>query len=772
MFPTKFVKAHHEKSTYQNPIPAPAFRKSFILEQAPSNARVIVSGLGFYDLWVNGERITKGICAPYISNPDDYVYFDAYDIHEKLHPGENVLAVVLGHGFQNLHCPVWDFDRAKHNGPPRFALQLLIDDEIIFDAGDFVTHNSPILFNDYRSGVHYDARLEEEGWASPGYDASHWKPAIEAESPRGQFKLCEADPIEIYNERKPVSVTPGELFIGDMRGDVAALYSDKELPVGNPPLVGGYIYDFGVNTAGIYRLNLTAEPGQEISLQFAERLVDGKVNPTNISFFYPDGYGQRDLYICKGDPKGEVYEPAFIYFGYRYIYVTGITEDQATPDLLTCLEVSSAHKTKATFNASDPTINKLWEISQRSDISNFHYFPTDCPHREKNGWTGDASMSAEHMIFTLDVEDSWREWLRNVCAAQNLEGALPGIVPTAGWGFDWGNGPGWDSALFFLPYYAYLYSGDLSLAEIAAPSMVRYLSYIDKQRDDEGIVAIGLGDWCPVGRKPDDYKMPLGLSDSSFVFLMAERAAFLFDRINYTKERDYAKQLASEMREDIRAKYFDPDTARFAGDCQSSQAFGIYAGLCDSSEVGRAFEYLLKLIEEQNHHMDVGIYGGRVLFHVLAQYGESDLALTMIRQPDYPSYGNLLERGATSLWEMFLPEGQLSGSENHHFWGDISHWFLRYLCGINVNPQQDDPEFIKISPHFNVDLTEVEGSYKTPQGEIHVQWKKTDDICELVVTTKGEAHGMMDIPEDFASTEGLDLSLGKNTSTSIELALK
>ena len=239
-----------------------------------------------------------------------------------------------------------------------------------------------------------------------------------------------------------------------------------------------------------------------------------------------------------------------------------------------------------------------------------------------------------------------------------------------------------------------------------------------------------------------------------------------------SEERDYAKQLACEMREDIRAKYFDPDTARFAGDCQSSQAFGIYAGLCDSSEVGRAFEYLLKLIEEQNHHMDVGIYGGRVLFHVLAQYGESDLALTMIRQPDYPSYGNLLERGATSLWEMFLPEGQLSGSENHHFWGDISHWFLRYLCGINVNPQQDDPEFIKISPHFNVDLTEVEGSYKTPQGEIHVRWKKTDDICELVVTTKGEAHGMMDIPEDFASTEGLDLSLGKNTSKSIELALK
>lgn len=204
------------------------------------------------------------------------------------------------------------------------------------------------------------------------------------------------------------------------------------------------------------------------------------------------------MYICKGEGE-ETYTPSFTYHGFQYVLVTGITPEQATSDLLTYVVMNSDLKERGGFTCSDPTVNTLQELTRRSDLANFYYFPTDCPQREKNGWTADAALSSEHLLLNLSPETSYREWMRNICKAMDDRGALPGIVPTGGWGFHWGNGPAWDNVLLYLPYFVYLYRGDKTILEESAASILRYLHYLTTRVNEEGLIKIGLGDWVSAG---------------------------------------------------------------------------------------------------------------------------------------------------------------------------------------------------------------------------------------------------------------------------------
>ena len=466
----KFVSATtaDNYATYQRTVPAPYMRKSFLLDKLPEKAEITITGLGFYKLFINGEDITKGICAPYISNSDQIVYFDNYDIAKYLVKGKNTLGFILGNGFQNcVGGAIWNLDIGTYRSAPKlsFAVELTTDGkcETIEADETVVTHDSPIVFNDLRCGVHYDANLEICGWNLPDFDDSKWKNAIKVETPRGEFILCKAEPIKVYKELAPVSIEGGvSLEKYYKRNDVIdckeCFYDSSEDDASQ-----GYVYDFGEVNAGLIKLRIKGEKGQRVVLQLYERpnRISGKPDFTNLHFF-PEGYVQRDIYICKGGDE-EIFVPDFLYHGYRYCWVTGITEKQATKDLLTYLVASSDLEKRADFKCSDEITNKLWDASLRSDLSNFYYFPTDCPHREKNGWTGDASVSAEHMVMKLGVDNSYKAWLASIRKAQRYDGNLPGIVPTGGWGFDWGNGPIWDSVLFNLPYYIYLYRYYISI---------------------------------------------------------------------------------------------------------------------------------------------------------------------------------------------------------------------------------------------------------------------------------------------------------------------
>ncbi len=730
-FPQIFIKATHEFNTPEKFVAAPYFRKVFTVETA-ADAQIKIAACGFYKLFINGEDITKGALAPYISNPDDIVYQDNYTVN--LNAGENVIGVMLGNGFINNPAGwVWQFDKSAFRSAPQFALQLICGDVVIESDQSFKTAPSPIIFDDYRFGEHYDARLEQTNWCTLDFDDSNWNNAIIAPSPRGEIRLCEAEPIRVQKELKPVSITK---------------------------IDNGYLYDFGQNCAGVCRLTVKGEKGQRIALRHGELLIDGKMDIKYLWFPYNEGgihwdfdqkYVHNDIYTCKGEGL-ETYTPSFTYHGFQYVTVTGITESQATPELLTYLVMNSDVKECGGFTTSDKTLTALQDMTIRSDLANFYYFVTDCPQREKNGWTADTSLSAEQLLLKFDAAKSFREWMRNVCKAQNTQGAMPGIVPTGGWGYDKYNGPAWDGALAVVPYFCYKYRGDKQVIKESAAAILKYLHYLTTRNDPNGLIAFGLGDWCHVGDRYTTPKAPLVVTDTLMAIDIADKAALLFDAIQLTAQANFARAVAKQYRKAFRENLVDFDTMTVKGDCQSSQAMAIYYNIFNDNEKTKAFGRLLEFIKDFDNHMDIGVLGARVIFHVLSDFGYADLALKMITRPDFPSYGYIVNQGFNTLWEKFTREP--CDSVNHHFWGNITAWFVKAIAGLDYNPDATDLNRVDIKPHIVNSLNDAAAYYDSVCGKIEVSWIKSGNTATLTVNVPDGMTGVISPQNDYCFADG------------------
>ena len=741
MFSLRFICATAAYSTFTEKVPAPYFRRSFVLEKGVADAHITVCGLGFYELYVNGTRITKGPFAPYISNPDDILYYDAYDVAPYLKVGKNVVALMLGNGM--LNCPggqIWDFEKARYRSSPKLALSfestLEGGEAFAFEADEaFRCADSPICYDDLRVGEFYDARREIPGWNLPEFDDSAWRSALPAETPRGECRLCEAEPIAVVQELAPVSIRRASIGIQPrFRAELSVI-----APEGDEAVTEGWLYDFGVNTAGLCRLKIRGRAGQKIILQFGETLDDdGNLDMCCMSFL-PQAFNNRDIYICKGDGE-ETYVPSFAYHGFQYCLAIGLDDAQAVPETLTYLVMHSDLRSIGGFSSSCDTLNRIQEATRVSDLANFYYFPTDCPHREKNGWTADAALSCEHLLLNFTPERSYREWLHNIRKAQREDGALPGIIPTSGWGFDWGNGPAWDCILAYLPYFVWRYRGDTTLITENAAALMRYLHYITTQRDQDGLIHIGLGDWCHSARRGSP-KAPLEVTDTLMCMDIAHKSALMFAAMGMEPQRAFAQSVYDSFRAAARERLIDYGTMTVLGGCQATQAMGIFYDLFDPAEKQAAFDVLLKLIDETEGLMDVGVLGARVIFRVLSQFGRTDLAYEMIATPRYPSYGFWMAEGATSLWESFEPHGDEPNSHNHHFWGDVSAWMIENLAGIQVNPCLSDPNELLICPRIIDALDHAEGYTEIPAGRVASAWRREEDAVVLTLTVPQGARG-------------------------------
>ena len=731
-FPLNFIKAGDKFTTIEEHIPAPLFRRTFTADREAASAELIITGLGYYELFVNGKKITKGPLAPYRSNIDDYIYYDSYDIASELSVGKNVIGIMLGNGIRNAPgAYIWDFEKARFRGVPITAFSLTVkykdgSGETVVSDTETLTAPSPVIFDDLHFGEYYDARLEIPGWNLPDFDDSGWSRAVPAEPPRGEARLCGADPITVRSVIKPVSFTK---------------YTDDS-----------YIYDFGVNTAGLCKLRINGTEGQKVLMRFFETFVDGEPYFRN-NRFDPNDRFQEDEYYCSGEGTEE-YTPHFTYHGFRYVLVSGITAEQATSELLTYLEMGSDIKQSGAFTCSDETVNKIQEATVRSDTSNFFYFPTDCPQREKNGWTADASLSAEQVLLNLSPEKSYKEWMRNIYKALNDRGQLPGIIPTGGWGYHWGNGPAWDNVIVYIPYYTYKYCGDRQMLEELAVPLMRYLNYLFTRLDGKGLIAIGLGDWCQVGLIEDQFKTPLVVTDTILTCDIAEKAAFIYGELGMEAQKRFALSLAERTRAAFRENLIDKASLTVEGGTQTGQAMALFYGMFTDEEKARALDVLVKYIHEADDHFDTGVLGGKVIYRVLAENGYVDLAYKMITRPDYPSYGNWIARGATTLWEAFYPENGRILSLNHHFWGDVSAWFYIYLAGMKINPTCRDTTEVDIKPCFAEALSEVSAYHDMPDGKISVSWNRNGGKITLAIEAAEKLHGKIGLPAGYAFEDG------------------
>ena len=733
-FGQTYICATTTYNTFENHVPAYCFRREVtVSEETAATLRVAVCGI--YELYLNGRRLTRGLLSPYLSNPEDLVYYDEYEI--TLQKGANAVGLILGNGFvNNPGGHIWDFDKASFRGAPKMSLEVVGGDGAVLLTGDtsFKVSPSPFLWDDYRFGECYDGRrkAEIEGWTLPDFDDGEWEFALPAETPTGELRVADIAPITVEREIAPVDIFP----CGD-----------------------GFIYDFGENNAGVCRLTVKGRTGQKIELRFAETLKDGDIRLDNVWFVREHWERDKDIvhldtYICGGEGV-ETYTPAFVYHGFRYIRVDGITAEQATPELLTYLVMHTEMEDRGGFTCSDPVANRIQEITRRSILSNFHHFPTDCPHREKNGWTADAALSCEAALINYNPERNYREWMRNICKAQSDAGSLPGIVPTGGWGFAWGNGPAWDSVLVYLPYFTYLWRGDTAMAAESAEAFMAYLRYLRTRVDEQGLLHIGLGDWCHTEvKKP---QAPLAVTDTIVSMDIANKMAVLLDAVGKTSEAEYARSQAGLYREAIRAHLVDFDTMLVAGECQTSQAMALYYGVFNEDEKKAAFGQLLALIAECDDRMDLGVLGGRVIFHVLAEYGYADLAWRMAVEQGHPSYGDPVRRGATTLWESFYPAWAHWGppSLNHHFWGDISAWFIKAVAGISVAPV-GGALTCEIKPAFVTALEDASAYHISPVGKIVSAWKREGDEISLTVEIPEGMGGRIALREGYTFSDGED----------------
>ncbi|MBR5514676.1 MAG: family 78 glycoside hydrolase catalytic domain [Clostridia bacterium] len=740
--PMNFICKGHEFNTPEKYVPQPYFRRKFEVKKDLESAILLIGSLGFYEVHINTKNITKGIIAPYRANPDHYIYFDRYDITNELGEGENILASILGNGTQNTVIRIWGGLRFPWRSAPALSFEITLKykdgtEETVISDENTLCCDSPIIFNDFHFGEYYDARLECKGWDSVDFDDSKWTPAIPRLATRGEARICEAEPVTIQQEIAPVSVTEYE---------------------------GGYIYDFGVNEAGLCRLHINGTEGQKIVMKHFEIMVDGKPYYKNIRYNGCER-AQDDEYICSG---GEVtHLPRFTYHGFRYVYVEGITKEQATPDLLTYLTVHSNIKMRGSFECDNEIINKIQEACVRSSLCNLQYVITDSPHREKNGWTADAALSAEQMLYNMEPETTWREWLRNVYKSMKDDGMIPGIIPTADWGYEDFNGPCWDCVLVYLPYWGYQYRKDIKTLKECAIPVFRYINYLYTLIDKNNLIEApgGLGDWAQVGRSSGRaFKTPCIFTDSVISMDIARKAAFIFEVLGMKENAEYAKKLENRLYEGIRANLIDFNTGIVCGNTQTSQAMTIFYGLVHGEEKRKVYDHLLSLIEKDKEHMNVGVLGGKVLFRVLCENSHHELAYRMIVRTDFPAYGNLIARGATTLWEFFDAEGAKIDSLNHHFWSDISAFFYRYLAGININPTAKDVDNVNIEPVFIDDLKHIKAEHIHPAGKISVELVREQYQVHMTVECPDAIHGEVKIPYGWRfkdNTRKADLHSGK-----------
>lgn len=712
-----FISGTKEFNSREKHIPAPILRKVF---DAPNyeSAKIEIAAVGFYRLFLNGKELTKGFFAPYISNPDDIVYYDEYSVNGLLKEKENVLCVLLGNGFGNsIDFNVWDFEKATFRAAPKLYLGLFLDGQRFLTTDEsFTASDSAVTFDDLRSGERYDARVFAD-FTALDYKGLNERKAVIAENPKGEYKKCEAQPILAYEELSPVKITKNK---------------------------NGYLFDFGVNDAGIYRLKVNGKSGQRIDLFFGETLKNGELDRTNISF--PPRtefeYIQHDVYIAR-DGEQE-YVPSFTYHGYRYAEVTGITDEQATEEFLTYIICHSDLPCSGRFKSSDDTLNKIQQCILRSDLSNFYYFPTDCPHREKNGWSDDAGISAEQINYNFDAYDSYREWFNNIRLAQKPDGQLPGIIPTSGWGYHWGNGPLSDIFIFEIPYQLYRFTGKKKIIEENIGMMELYFDYMKSKIDDKGLICYGLEDWCEAGHlSKHACATPAVVTDTLLGVAIAKRAKELSLAIGKTDRVNEYDEVAENFIASFR-KEFVEDGYLVKCKSQTAQAMAIKSGVFSKENEPKAYAALLDIIKSCNGKMQIGVTGSKYLFNALAEHGDVQLAYDMICGKEWPSYGYLISVGATTLWEVFQKFSVVNGelvsegdygtvSLNHHFWGSVSAWFYKYLAGIKVLNCNE----IEISPSFIPSLSFVEAEYGKDGKKVEVAWHKVGGRAKLTVKNYG-----------------------------------
>jgi alpha-L-rhamnosidase len=559
--------------------PSPLFRKTFDVAKPLARATATICGLGYYELRLNGGKVGERVLDPVFTRYDKRVLYATHDVTAQVVQGKNAVGVMLGNGFYNpIARDAWYFEKAPWRGDPVMLMQLRLEyadgtNEIVASDATWRASTGPVTHDGIRHGEDYDARLEMPGWDTALFDDSSWAEAKVVAGPKGALRAEMMPPNRVTQTIVPIAMTE--------------------------PKRGVFVFDMGQNFAGWAQLRVSGPAGTTVKLRYAERvLADGSLDQEISGPYVFEGPFQTNTYTLKGQGE-EVWEPRFAYHGFRWVEVTGFP-GKPTLDCLYGRVVHTAFTRAGSFACSNELLNKIQQMTLWSYRSNFVGYPTDCPHREKNGWTGDAHLAAEQAMYNFYNIAAYETWINSLKDEQRPSGELPGIVPTSGWGYAWGNGPAWDSAYLLIPWYAYQYYGDVGILEEQYDHLKLYVDYLTRRAKNH-IVDIGLGDWVPAKTET-----PVAVTSTGYYYvdsLIVSKIAKLLGKGADAKK--YA-DLANEIRRAFNQTFCGKD-GTVANNSQTALSCAIYQGLAMPDSRQAILAQLVTNVEHHDNHLDTGI---------------------------------------------------------------------------------------------------------------------------------------------------------------------
>lgn len=681
---------------------APYFRKEFSVEKKIKSARAYVAVAGLYELYVNGEKIGNHRLDPMFTRFDRRNLYVTYDVTDALQSGKNAVGILLGNGWYNHQSiTLFNYHLAPWRDRPAFCMDLRItyEDgsvETILTDDSWKTALSPVVFNNIFTSEQYDARLELPGWNKAGFDAK-WKNSLVRIAPSLNIKSQQMHPIRNVERIEPKSF--------------------KKLDDCN------YLYDLGRNIAGVSEIRVKGEAGTVIRLIHAETLKEnGEPNLDHLkTFHYPKDDSdpfQTDIYTLSGRGE-ETFMPRFNYKGFQYVKVESNRPVTLTQDALTGWFMHSDLPPVGNIETSNPLINKIWWATNNSYLSNFYGYPTDCPQREKNGWT-DAHLIVETGLYNFDGITAYEKWIADFHDEQQPNGMFPSKVPGSGEGYTWANGIDWTSSISVIPWNIYLFYGDSRLLEQSYKHIKRLVDRVTFFSPD-GLTSWGLGDWVP-------YKSQASVELTSSIYYYTNvsiltKAAAMF---GYKEDEQRYAALAEKIKTAINEKYLDRAKGTYREGFQTGVSMALFWGIVPDDMREKVAATLAGMVRASDNHLDVGELGSKTLLNALSENGYADLAYTVASQETMPSWGYWIVNGATTLYEDWT-SGVLhghAGSKNHVLYGEIGAWFYKALGGIHPDPENPGFKHILLKPNFVSGLNFSKVSYDSPAGKIVSDWER------------------------------------------------
>ena len=725
--PARWIRAPDALNPSVEPVPAPLLRTAFMIDKPVARARLYGTGLGFHELYLNGEKVGDQVLSPVFTQYEKRVCYLVHDVTAHIREGRNALGAMLGNGWYNQHArEVWQIHRAAWRDRPKLLCKLVIEfadgsHQVIASGPDWRVTQGAIRYDGIRNGETYDAREEKSGWATADFDDTEWPRAVPAEPPAGELAWEGMPPVRVTQTLKPVTIK-----------DIGA---------------GRQIVDFGQNVTGWARLRVTGPAGTEIKLTYGERLrEDGSVSHQYLDKHVKSGGFQTDRYILSGR-ENENWEPRFTYHGFRFVEISGYPGKLSAEDIAARV-LRTDFSQAGDFRCSDKTVNRIVECASWSYRGNFQGRPTDCPHREKNGWAGDAVMAAEQAMYQWHNVPAYEQWMRSFRDVQRPHGQMPLIIPTGDWGYDYRGEvqPPRDAAFLVIPWYLYLYHGDRRVLEDNFPGMKAWVDYCGTRARDH-IVDEGIGDHSPAGEPTET-----ALTSTAFYF----QGADLLARIAGVIGRDEEAKRYTALAQEIKAAYqkrFRRDGGTYGEGTQTAQACTLGLGLCSPQEQDDVVARLVDDVEARGRHLATGNLGTKYLFRALSRNGHADLAYEAAMQRSSPGYGYWIDQGATTLWEWWTDD---SPSLNHGRWADIVAWFHQELAGLRADPAYPGFKHFIVQPHLLGDLTWVSAWHDSVHGRIETAWRRDGERLTMTVLAPPNTTATIHVPARSKEVVTLD----------------